>query len=167
MSKFTLCKERCYEAGRGEGGPVLPSFGTSPSLALSSQNFTRPRPGLIISVPPTPLPGTPPSPKQINRDGVSHPIPLRDLNGSEQAEFPRTPPCPTEQRHRREEGAPPKVRRQMGPVWPSARNSWRTIVYHFITACEHPRPGREGDPASKHWQDPPFLALRPPDARRE
>lgn len=62
---------------------MLPSFGTSPSLALSSQNFTHPRPGLIISVPPTPLPGTPPSPKQTNRDGVSHPIPLRDLNGSE------------------------------------------------------------------------------------
>lgn len=33
---------------------MLPSFGTSPSLALSSQNFTHPRPGLIISVPPTP-----------------------------------------------------------------------------------------------------------------
>lgn len=35
---------------------MLPSFGTSPSLALSSQNFTCPRPvsGLIIHVPPHP-----------------------------------------------------------------------------------------------------------------
>ena len=47
------CKKRSYEPERGERGPVLPSFGTSPSLALSCQNFTRPRPvsGLIIYVP--------------------------------------------------------------------------------------------------------------------
>lgn len=55
MSEFTLCEKRSYEAGRGERGPVLPSFGTSPSLALSCQNFTHPRPvsGLIIYAPPT------------------------------------------------------------------------------------------------------------------
>lgn len=35
-------------------------------------------------------------------------------------------------------------------------------MYHFITACEHPRPGREGDPASKHltnWPEMPHSWL--------
>lgn len=42
MAEFTLCKERNYEVGMAEGGPVFSSFGRSPSLAPPSQIFTSP-----------------------------------------------------------------------------------------------------------------------------
>lgn len=46
VGEFSLCKERSYEVGMGEGSLVFPSFGTRLSLALPSQIFTRPRWGL-------------------------------------------------------------------------------------------------------------------------
>lgn len=77
-------------------GAQYPDFGTSPSLALSCQNFTRPRPvSASSSMRPSTMWGITKSGEMGNQETT---CPAHILQGPlwlERAEFPRTSPCPT------------------------------------------------------------------------